>query len=221
MLEQLIDRLSQLPLGILYPSLAFLAAIENVIPPLPTDLFVALGSFLAARGQGNPWVSWLVTWSGNVLGASAMYFVGRHYGHAIFNRALVRWGGPEADHRLTLMYQRYGVFSLFVSRFLPGIRALVPVFGGAARLPFISVMGTIAIASGLWYGFLAFISYRAAQDWDTLQLTIREYNRVVAAAAALTVIGVIAFVVWRRRRATWTPDVTRHKRLGEEQDGPE
>lgn len=221
MLEQLVDRLSQLPLSVLYPTLGLLAAIENVFPPLPTDAIVAFGSFLAARGRGNPWATFLITWLSNLGGAAGMYLVGRHYGHGIFNRALLRWGGPQAEHRLALMYNRYGVASLFISRFLPGIRALVPVFGGAARLPFYSVMATIALASGLWYGFIAFIAYRAAQDWETLQSMIAQYNRVITIVAVLTAAGVLALWRWKRQRATWTPDVTRHDRRNDPERGRE
>lgn len=216
MLEQIVDRLSQLPLAFLYPSLAFLAAIENVIPPLPTDAVVAFGSFLAARGQGNPWVSFLVTWLGNMFGAAVMFGVGHHYGHSIFTRTLVRWGGPQADARLTHLYVRYGVVSLFLSRFLPGIRALVPVFAGAARLPFASVMAIIAIASGLWYGFLAFIAYRAAADWDTLRLMIGQYNRVISAVAVLTAAGLLAIWWWRRVHAARVSELTTSARLERE-----
>lgn len=205
MFESLIERLSTLPLALLYPALAFFAAIENVIPPLPTDAVVAFGSFLAARGHGNPWISFLVTWLGNLAGAAAMYGVGHHYGRSVFHRAMARWGGPRAEHRLATAYDKYGIPALFVSRFLPGVRALVPVFGGAARLPFFPVMGVIAVASGLWYGFLAFIAYRASRDWETLRTTIANYSSVIAAVAV--VIAVAAAVVWwrRRRRSTWTP----------------
>jgi membrane protein DedA with SNARE-associated domain len=213
MLEAIIDRLSQLPLAVLYPTLGLLAAIENVIPPLPTDAVVAFGSFLAARGQGSPYATFLITWLSNLVGAAGMYMVGRHYGHGIFNRALVRWGGPEANHRLGMMYNRYGVASLFLSRFLPGIRALVPVFGGAARLPFLPVMLTIGLASGLWYGFIAIVAYRASRDWDTLQAMISDYNRVITVVAVLTAVGIIALWLWRRRRATWTPDRMRRAEL--------
>lgn len=216
MLEQIVDRLSQLPLAFLYPSLAFLAAIENVIPPLPTDAVVAFGSFLAARGQGNPWVSFLVTWLGNLFGAGVMFGVGHHYGHSIFNRTLVRWGGPAANARLTELYARYGVVSLFLSRFLPAIRALVPVFAGAARLPFIPVMAIIAIASGLWYGFLAFIAYRAAADWDTLRAMIAQYNRVISGVAVLTAAGLLALWWWRRVHAARTSELTTGGRLERE-----
>ena len=106
--------------------------------------------------------------------------------------------------------------SLFVSRFLPGIRALVPVFAGAARLPFIRLIIPIAFASGLWYGFLAFIAYRAAADWETLRTTISQYNRAITVLAVLTVAAVVGVWLWRRRRATWTPDVTRHDELNRE-----
>src|SRR5256885_2042657 len=72
-----IDWLSHVPLAALYLIMALFAAVENVFPPVPADTIVALGSWLAARGQGSPVWAFLATWIGNIAGAAAIYFVGR------------------------------------------------------------------------------------------------------------------------------------------------
>lgn len=199
MLEAIIDRLSEVPLSVLYPTLGLLAAVENIFPPLPTDAVVAFGSFLAARGQGNPWATFLITWLSNVAGAAGMYWTGRRYGRSILTRGYARWIGPEAEARLERSYRRYGIPSLFVSRFLPAVRAVVPVFAGAAKLPFIPVVGIMAVASGIWYAFLTIIAFRAGADWETLQSTIANYSRAITILAVVMVLAAAA-LWWKKRR---------------------
>ncbi|HUR91527.1 MAG TPA: DedA family protein [Gemmatimonadaceae bacterium] len=199
MLENFIERLSGVPLAVLYPTLGILAAVENIFPPLPTDAVVAFGSFLAARGQGNPWITFLVTWLCNVAGAAGMYWTGRKYGRSVLERGFAKWIGPEAEVRLARSYKKYGIPSLFVSRFLPAVRAVVPVFAGAAKLPFLPVIFIMALASGIWYAFLTVIAFRAGSDWETLQSTIANYSRGITVLALVMVVGAGAFW-WTKRR---------------------
>jgi membrane protein DedA with SNARE-associated domain len=198
LLENIIERLSGVPLAVLYPTLGLLAAVENVFPPLPTDAVVAFGSFLAARGQGNPWATFLITWLSNVAGAAGMYWAGRRYGRSVLTRGYARWIGPEAEVRLERSYRRYGIPSLFVSRFLPAVRAVVPIFAGAARLPFVPVVAIMAIASGIWYAFLTIIAFRAGSDWEALQSTIANYSRAITVLAVVMVLA--AGVIWWKKK---------------------
>lgn len=200
MLENFIDRLSGVPLGVLYPTLALLAAVENIFPPLPTDAVVAFGSFLAARGQGNPWVTFLVTWLSNVAGAAGMYWAGRKYGRSVLTRGFAKWIGPDAEIRLERSYRKYGLPALFVSRFLPAVRAVVPVFAGAAKLPFLPLISIMALASGIWYAFLTVIAFRAGSDWEALQSTIANYSRAIT-ILAVAMVGAAAVIWWKKRRS--------------------
>jgi len=72
MTSGLIAWLSNAPLALLYLIMGVFAAVENVFPHIPADTVVALGSWLAARGQGSPLWAFLATWIGNVAGAAAM-----------------------------------------------------------------------------------------------------------------------------------------------------
>jgi membrane protein DedA with SNARE-associated domain len=199
LLENIIERLSGVPLVVLYPTLGLLAAVENIFPPLPTDAVVAFGSFLAARGQGNPWATFLITWLSNVAGAAGMYWAGRRYGRSVLTRGFAKWIGPEAEVRLERSYRRYGIPSLFVSRFLPAVRAVVPIFAGAAKLPFVPVVVIMATASGIWYAFLTIIAFRAGSDWEALQSTISTYSRAITILAAVMVLAAAA-IWWKKRR---------------------
>ena len=133
--ESIIDTLSQLPLGVLYLIIGAISAIENVFPPFPADAVVALGSFLAARGRGSPYSAFVCAWVGNLIGAAFTYYLGRRYGSGPFLVRLERWVGKDAEARFMKLYEKYGLPALFVSRFLPAVRSLVPPLAGAMKLP--------------------------------------------------------------------------------------
>jgi membrane protein DedA with SNARE-associated domain len=195
----LVQWLSGVPLGVLYLLMALFAAVENVFPPVPADTIVALGSWLAARGQGSPLWAFLATWVGNVAGASAMYFVGRRHGSGWMRRRFPALADERGERRLRELHGKYGTLSLLLSRFIPGVRALVPPFAGALRLPPVSSLAAIAIASGVWYGLVSYLAFRAGASWSALMATIARDGRLIALGAAI-VVGAGAVVWWLRAR---------------------
>ena len=196
----LIDWLSHAPLALLYLIMAAFAAVENVFPPIPADTVVALGSWLAARGQGSPLWAFLSVWIGNIAGASAMYYVGRRHGTAWIERRFPKIADEKSENRFRELHRRYGTASLFLSRFIPGVRALVPPFAGALRLPAVSSLASISIASGIWYGLVSYLAFRAgAADWNALTGRISSVGRWIAIGAAV-VLGIGALVWWLRQR---------------------
>lgn len=202
-MQSLLGWFAGLPVVVLYPALALLAALENVFPPLPTDTVVALGTWLAARGHGSALLAFLCTWAGNVAGAVAMYAVGRRHGAGWIHRRLPALSNARGEERLQQLYAKYGIPALVVSRFVPGVRALVPPFAGALRVPAFSAIAAMAFASGVWYGFISYIAYRAGTDWDALLCRIAQSSRVSAIAGALIVA--LAVAVWLVRRRARRP----------------
>lgn len=198
--DAIITWLSALPIGTLYFAIGAISALENIFPPFPADIVVAFGSFLAARGRASPYTTFLVSWLGNLLGAALMYYVGRRYGSSAFMSRLERWAGKGAEQRLMALYGRYGLPALFISRFLPAVRAVVPPFAGAMKLPILPVTLAIGAASGIWFTFITFIAYRAGSNWDVLYATIVRSGKIVAVAAGALVVLVAAIFYLRRRK---------------------
>lgn len=192
----LLEWLSSLPTWALYSSLALIAAAENVFPPIPADTVVGVGSFLAARGSGSLIVAATSIWAGNLLGAVGMYFVGRRYGSAALMK---RMGGADAEARVAKMYSSYGVWALFVSRFLPGVRAVVPPVAGALKIPLAKVLPAMAVASALWYGAIAWLGFRFGQNLEELQRLIGSATRTSGLVAIAIVVVAFGVFWWRRR----------------------
>ena len=198
--EAIISWLSALPIGTLYIAIGVISAIENIFPPFPADVVVAFGSFLAARGKASPYSTFLVAWLGNLGGASLMYYVGRRYGSSAFMSRLERWAGKGAEQRLMALYGRYGLPALFISRFLPAVRAVVPPFACAMKLPVLPVALAVGAASGVWFAFITFLAYRAGSNWEALYGTIVRSGKIVAlGATALVALVVVVFLIRRRK----------------------
>src|SRR3954468_17295194 len=142
-----VDWLSHIPLAALYLLMAAFAAVENVFPPVPADTVVALGSWLAARGDGSALWAFLATLIGNVAGAAAMYVVGRRHGAGWMRRRFPSLGSERNERRLRALHGKYGIAALVLSRFIPGVRALVPPFAGAMHLSPAPTILAIALAS--------------------------------------------------------------------------
>lgn len=193
--------LTALPPLALYAALAAAAAIENFFPPAPADSVVAFGSFLAARGHATALGAALATWFGNVAGAMIVFELAHRYAGPGMQRRLERYGDSTHQRRLAEMYRRHGLAALFVSRFVPGIRALVPPFAGALRAPRLPVLVVIGTASAVWYGLITWAAYRVGANWDALRARIGELSRETAiVAAAVVLAGVLAAWIARRRR---------------------
>ena len=197
----LIQWLSGLPLYVLYPVMAVAAALENVFPPIPADSIVALGSWLAARGNGSVWGAFLSTWVGNVAGAAGMYFVGRAHGEGWIRTHFRSFADGRAERRFEAMYGRYGVMALVLSRLIPGVRAAVPPFAGALRVPPVRALGAIALASGVWYGFVSYVAFNAGSEWSQLSAMMKR-SGIAVAVGATVILAVGVAAMWLRQRRT-------------------
>jgi len=198
MLHSLTGWLGDLPLGSLYLAIGVLSAFENFFPPFPSDAVIAFGSFLADRAHGSAITVFLLGWFGNVAGAGITYTLGRKFGSKAFLRRIEKYAGPDAEVRIKRLHKKYGFTGLFVSRFLPGVRAIVPPFAGAMRLPAFKVMLSIASASAVWFGLITFLAFRAGDNWDLVEHYIVRSGKVAGMIAIAIVVLAVGIWLWKR-----------------------
>ena len=200
-MEGVLDWLGAQPPAVLYVVLGLVAAIENFVPPIPADVIVAFGSFLAAREQRSPIPTIIAVVIGNVGGAVLMFALGRRYGTEWIRRRLRGVMGDNAEQRVRQWYDRFGLPALFLSRFLPAVRAVVPPLAGAIRVPPTGAIIAIGAASTAWYAALAIIAYRLSSEWERIAAAIARFQTVAAiVAGAIVLVGLLVWWILKRRR---------------------
>lgn len=209
-MDAMMGWLSSLPLEVLYAFIFLASLIEGLIPLMPGDVAAALLAFLAARSGGQLTPTITMVTAGSVLGAVAMWWIGRRFGAEWVAHRIGKlgFGGGEAqleaaEHRVEDAYKQYGWVALFVSRFLPGIRAVVPAAAGALRIPFWEVTLIFTVASGIWYGVISWVAFRVGEDWASVkhQLEVIARDVGLGAIGAALVLVLVGWRLWRKRRA--------------------
>ena len=108
----------------------------------------------------------LVTWIANLLGAAGVYLAARRYGRRLFasptGRRLL---APRSLAVIERGYLRFGVVGIFISRFLPGIRAVVPPFAGLVGLGAMRTFVPMGLASAIWYGGITILGALIGAEW--------------------------------------------------------
>jgi len=200
MFEALLDGLARLPTLPTYLALMALSALENVFPPVPADVAVALGAFLAQRGEISAPLLGASCWAANTASAAAMYLLGRRRGAAFFQAG---WGRrllpPPVLAALREAYERHGVAGIFVSRFFPGIRAAVTPFAGVVGISPARALVPAAAASALWYAMLIAAGSALGWSWPAVRRLVEQASSVLAVLGVLAALALAAWI-WRRAR---------------------
>jgi membrane protein DedA with SNARE-associated domain len=190
-----------LPPAAVYLVLALASSVENIFPPVPADVAVVFGAFLSRRGITSAPLLGLVCWAANTASSAGMYFLARARGKRFFATG---WPSklltPDSIKELERVYRKHGMVGIFLSRFLPGLRAAVTPFAGVVDMSPARALIPAATASAIWYAFLVALGATLGRNWDAAERLLDSTNRV------LGIIGLVAAVlvgvwIWRRRRA--------------------
>jgi membrane-associated protein len=198
-MESFLEMLAGGPPALLYVLVAGGAAVENVAPVVPSDMFVLLGAFLASAGRANPWGVLAGTWAANVAGSLLIYRLAHVYGRTFFaTRIGAHLLKPHQIRQIGGFYARWGGAALFLGRFVPGVRAMVPVFAGVAHMPLRAVAPPLALASAIWYAVLVLLGSAAGRNW---RVVAHLFDRLSAGLLAVGVlIALLVFLWWLRSR---------------------
>jgi membrane protein DedA with SNARE-associated domain len=174
---------------------ALLMFLENVFPPIPSELIMPMAGFTAARsGQSLLSVTAAGTF-GSVAGALFWYWLGRKLGRRRVKRLAERHGRwmtlcpPDVD-RAVDRFQRYGVMAVLVGRLVPALRSLISVPAGIARMPLHQFFFFSAIGSAVWTALLAGAGYLLEDRYEQVADYLNPVSNVVFAVLAI-------WYVWR------------------------
>jgi len=197
--EQVIAALGEWGVGVL-------VLLETVFPPLPSEVILPLAGFLATRGAIDLALVLATSTLGGYLGALLLYGLGARLGLERSVRGLARL--PLVDRadfeRAAGWFSRHGRSSVFFGRLIPGVRSLISLPAGAARMPLLSFTLFTVAGSGAWNTVLITAGAALGQQYAQVEQYSRLLNYAVWTALAV-LIGWLVVRAVRRGRARSAP----------------
>jgi|CXWL01.1.fsa_nt_gi membrane protein DedA with SNARE-associated domain len=193
--------------------LMLLSALENIFPPVPADVAAALGAFWAVRTGHSPiWVGFLC-FAANQASAIAVYYWVRARGEAVLRSAVFRsLMSEDVQPLIERNIDRFGGLGVFVSRFLPGLRAAVLPFAAIHGLTPARTLWPAAAASFVWYAALTVAGSALGLAYDEVKATVAAVTGALG-VVGLTLAAMGIFLLWRagkRARARRRAERTEH-----------
>jgi membrane protein DedA with SNARE-associated domain len=207
-LEQLGEFIQSLILQLGYPGIAIIMFVENVFPPIPSELVMPFAGFLVGRGEMSFVGVWLAGVIGSVLGAVVLYYIGMFAGDVVLRRFLRRYGKwfmtSEADYdRALRFFARYGNAVVFFGRLIPIVRSLISLPAGADHMPLPRFLLFTTLGAAIWSGVLAYAGVVLGENWaEVIEFVDRYQTLTLVVFAVIAVVLVGAFVYSRMRRRT-------------------
>lgn len=148
----------------------------------------------------SAWAVFGITWAANVASAGGVYLAARTFGRPFFTgRFGQRLLKPESMARIERLYDRHGTWGIFLSRFIPGARAVIPPFAGVAGLKSVRALTPMVLASGIWYGTLTYVAANLIPKLDDVAVLVARMNWLGILVLAALVLGFGAVVLYRMR----------------------
>jgi membrane protein DedA with SNARE-associated domain len=197
-LEQFVPWLVEAIDSMGYAGIMALMFLESSFFPFPSEVVVPPAGYLAAAGQMNLFFIIAAGIAGSILGALFNYWISLKFGRPFFQR----WGkyflvsGKTLD-RAEIFFEKHGHISTFIGRLIPGVRQLISLPAGVARMRMDLFLLYTTLGSGIWVTVLAFIGYWVGNN----QELVRGYlDRATMWMVAGCTVLVILYVIRHRRK---------------------
>lgn len=196
--------ISSLLSNLSYPAIFFLMMLESTVIPVPSELVVSPAAYHAAGGNMNIWLVILFATLGADLGATINYIAGKYLGRPIIYRfANSKWGkmcllNQEKVEKSERYFDNHGMVATITGRLIPGIRHLISIPAGLARMNFWNFLLFTTIGAGIWNCILAALGWYLHSVVPESQLTdkIEEYGEHIKyAILVLVIVAIVYFLV--------------------------
>lgn len=173
-----------------YTGIALLMFLENLFPPIPSELIMPLAGFTAARGDLSLVLVIVAGVVGSVVGALPWYYAGKLLGEVRMAALAARYGrlmtvSPGDVHNAVQWFDRHGWVAVLFGRLLPAIRTLISVPAGIARMKMLPFLIYTTVGSAFWTAFLAVSGYLLESKYELVQDYIDPISKIVVAAVVL------------------------------------
>ena len=201
----------------LYLALFFLAFLENLFPPTPSDLVIAFGGALVGSGKLSMVATIFFATLGSATGFILMYYLGFFLGRELIDSRKL-WKIPFVGRILPVdkiktvegWFIKYGYWIVVGNRFMSGTRAVISFFIGLSELPIQITLPLCAVSALLWNFLLIFSGAQLGHNWRRLEFYLDIYGTFILGIIAIVAIYFVVKFFLRRKQVHFTQDDHSH-----------
>lgn len=202
--QETVQFINTLPPSSIYLVFFLVAYVENIVPPIPGDVLVAFGGYLAAESVIGLIPVLLLTTIASVIGFMSMYWIGSRWGTLIQQKKkqfwLLRFIPLKYINKVRSWMQRWGMGVVLANRFLAGTRSVISLTAGLSHTRISSTIFYSTLSSILWNGILLGFGWIVHENWQLIGKYLSLYGRIILAGIAIFIgIRVIVYYYNKRR----------------------
>lgn len=201
--QETVQFINTLPPISIYLVFFFVAYIENVIPPIPGDVLVAFGGYLAAESIVGLVPILLLTTIASVIGFMSMYWIGSQWGNVIKKGDeqfwLFRFISLEYINKVRDWMQRWGMGVVLANRFLAGTRSVISLTAGLSHTRISSTIICSTVSSVLWNGILLGFGWVVHENWRVIGKYLSVYGRIILGGIAIIILIKLGAYYYRKK----------------------
>jgi membrane protein DedA with SNARE-associated domain len=206
-MESILNRIIDLILPqnnlIIYLFLFASAVVENLFPPIPGDTVTVFGAFLVGTGRLDFVLVYLTTTFGSVAGFMLLVFLGRGLMREFFIKKDYKFFSARSIIKAEAWFARYGYLVVLSNRFLPGIRSVISLTAGIARLELMKVFFLSLASSAVWNFLWILVGFLLGNNWRLVRKNaahvIRQYDIAAGIVIGAAIAGIIIYHIAKRR----------------------
>ncbi|MEW2375315.1 DedA family protein [Micromonospora sp. NPDC047812] len=186
---------------------ALLVALESIIPPIPSEIVLAMAGYLASEGRFNVVLVGLAATAGSLGGALVLYWLGAAAGEDRLKRWLDRL--PLVDlndlEKADRWFERHGRWAVLFGRMMPVVRSLISIPAGANRMPLPEFIAFTTLGSGIWNALFVGLGYALGSRWQQIEQYSKWFDYGII---AVFVVMIAWWVIKKTRRRRAHADAT-------------
>lgn len=185
-----------------YVGIALLMFLENLFPPIPSELIMPLAGFTIAQGKMDFSLAIAAGVIGTMFGAIPWYYAGLVLGERRLSNLADRYGkwmgisGNDIE-KSTVWFAKYGNKAVFLGRLVPGIRTLISIPAGLSKMPLLPFAIYSTVGTTLWVSLLTYAGYALGKNYALIDDYLGPVSKIVL---GILIISLIGFVIFRNSK---------------------
>jgi membrane protein DedA with SNARE-associated domain len=191
----------QIMISLNYVGIGLLMFLENLFPPIPSELIMPLAGFTISQEKMEFFPAIFAGVLGTMLGALPWYYVGKLVGEENIKRLADKYGkwitiSRKDIEKADQWFHKHGEKAVFFGRLVPGVRTLISLPAGISNMKLIPFLIYSTIGTTIWVSLLTFAGYKLGEHYELVDEYLAPVSKIVAA------ILVVALIIWIVRKRT-------------------